>query len=109
MTSKSISNPTGIQFKHSKLHDKGNLLLLKQGLCPQDTCRHGVVFLRPKLRGSLAGESTQLGVGDRILLLATQVDQYLEVADITQPSSNSPMQEPASKRYKSPAETVALV
>lgn len=45
------------------------------------------------------GDSTQVAVGDRILLLATQLDQYLEVADLAQSGSPDAVQQPANKRY----------
>ena len=45
-----------------------------------------------------AGESTQLHVGDRILLLANQLDQFLEVAESAGTSSAERAQPPPQKR-----------
>lgn len=45
-----------------------------------------------------AGESTQLQVGDRIILLATQLDQFLEVMDLAEASGDETTQPPPHKR-----------
>lgn len=45
-----------------------------------------------------AGESAQLQVGDRILLLATQLDQFLEVTDLAEASGDETIQLPLHKR-----------
>ena len=45
-----------------------------------------------------AGESTQLHVGDRILLLANQLDHFLEVAESAETSGAERAQPPPKKR-----------
>ena len=45
-----------------------------------------------------AGASAHLQVGDRILLLATQPDDFLEVSDVAEASHDAQAQQPTSKR-----------
>ena len=45
-----------------------------------------------------AGESTQMHVGDRILLQANQLDQFLEVVESAETSSARTAQPPPQKR-----------
>ncbi|KAL0039207.1 hypothetical protein WJX77_011408 [Trebouxia sp. C0004] len=74
LTSKSKHNPTGVQLGIHRADHKRVVKLLNEG------------------------ESTQLHVGDRILLLANELDQFLEVAKSAEVSSAETAQSPPQKR-----------
>ena len=50
-----------------------------------------------------AGASAHLQVGDRILLLATHLDDFLEVSEVAEASNDAQAQMPPPKRYRGSA------
>ena len=97
LTSKSKHNPTGVQLGiHSADHQR-DVKLLKEGKWLQLACGTTDGW-SSKLMLMIAGESSQLHVGDRILLLANQLDQFLEVAESAETSSAETAQSPPQKR-----------
>ncbi|KAL0029264.1 hypothetical protein WJX79_006184 [Trebouxia sp. C0005] len=76
LTSKSKHNPTGVQLGIQRADHKQVVRLLNEG------------------------ESTQMHVGDRILLQANQLDQFLEVVESAETSSARTAQPPPQKRQR---------
>ena len=97
LTSMSKHNPTGVQLGIHRADHKRVVKLLNEGKWQQLAC--GTTDqLCSKLLLMTAGESTQLHVGDRILLLANQLGQFLEVAESAETSSTETAQSPPQKR-----------
>ena len=100
LTSRSKHNPTGIQLGTHRSDHKQVVKLLNEGKWQQLAC--GITdSWGSSLLLMTAGESTQLHVGDRILMLANQLDQFLEVAKSAEASSAETAQPPPQKRCSS--------
>ncbi len=97
LTSKSKHNPTGVQLGTHRSDHKRAVKLLNEGNWQQLACGT-LEQCCSKLLLMTAGESTQLHVGDRILLLANHLDQFLEVAESAETSNAETAQPPPQKR-----------
>ena len=99
VTSLGRHNPTCIQHKSSLGAVTKESVLLQEGESQQVMYHSGLLFYQGKTRTFLAaGECAEAHVGDRILLLATNPDSYLEVAEML-PQNVAQQPQHSNKRF----------